>query len=80
MCAHVCSERYRENGNPDTAGMVIEKAAKSVPSFCNHGELSCHCCRTMEHSEPGKAAELYLEVANVHDVSSLTLLLECFVV
>ena len=25
------SDRYRENGNPDTAGMVMEKAAKSVP-------------------------------------------------
>ena len=33
MCVYncVCSHRYRENGNPDTAGMVIEKAAKSVP-------------------------------------------------
>lgn len=24
------SNQYRENGNPDTAGMVIEKAAKYV--------------------------------------------------
>ena len=27
----LCSYQYRENGNPDTAGMVVEKAAKSVP-------------------------------------------------
>ena len=64
----ICSERYRENGNPDTAGMVIEKAAKSVLHFVTIKSYCIHC-RTMEHSAPDKAAVLYLEVASVHDVS-----------
>lgn len=41
--------------------------------------VGCHDIhyRTMEHSEPDKAAILYLEVAGLHDVSRLTVLLEC---
>lgn len=62
------SERYRENGNPDTAGMVIEKAAKSVIHF-NTIKSYHNYCRTMEHAAPDKAAVLYLEVASLHDVS-----------
>lgn len=68
-CAlYICSERYRENGNPDTAGMVIEKAAKSVLHSVTTKSYYIYC-RTMEHSAPDKAAVLYLEVASLHEVS-----------
>ena len=71
MFVWLCSHQYRENGNPDTAGMVIEKAAKYVTFSVTTESLVVVIihCRTMEHSEPDKAAILYLEVASVHDVS-----------
>ena len=55
----------------------MEKAAKSVPYSVTMENFSCQRIhyRTMEYSQPDKAATLYLEVASLHDVS----IINCFI-
>ena len=55
----------------------MEKAAKSVPYSVTMENFSCQRIhyRTMEYSQPDKAAALYLEVASLHDVS----IIDCFI-